>query len=153
MDKDYQNFVERMGSFDDDLDVITGKKEENLAHHGIKGMRWGVRRTEAQLGTSKKVFDASKNIVGETKNINSAARSARTTAKYKEAESLTDQELKDRVARMNLEQQYSNLSAAKTSRGQAYVQNTLEVAGSVLAIAGSAATIALAVKQLKGLKG
>jgi hypothetical protein len=70
MDKDYQNFVERMGSFDDDLDVITGKKEENLAHHGIKGMHWGVRRTEAQLGTDKKVLDASKNIVGETKNIN-----------------------------------------------------------------------------------
>ena len=150
MNNDYQNFVERMGSFDDDLDVITGKKEENLAHHGIKGMHWGVRRTEAQLGTYKKVLDASKNIVGETKNINSAARSARTTAKYKEAESLTDQELKDRVARMNLEQQYSNLSAAKTSRGQAYVQNTLDVAGSVLAIAGSAAAIALAVKQLKG---
>ena len=148
MDKDYQNFVERMGSFDDDLDVITGKKEENLAHHGINGMHWGVRRTEAQLGTDKKVLDASKNIVGETKNINFAARSARTTAKYKEAESLTDQELKDRVARMNLEQQYSNLSAAKTSRGQSYVQNTLDVAGSVLAIAGSAASIALAVKQL-----
>ena len=150
MDKDYQNFVERMGSFDDDLDVITGKKEVTLAHSGVLGMRWGVRRTEAQLGTDKKVLDASKNIVGETKNINSAARNARTTAKYKEAEFLTDQELKDRVARMNLEQQYSNLSAAKTSRGQSYVQNTLDVAGSVLAIAGSAAAIALAVKQLKG---
>ena len=150
MDKDYQNFVERMGSFEDDLDVITGKKEETLAHHGVQGMHWGVRRTEAQLRTDKKVFDASSAAVRESKNINTAIRSARTTNKLKEAESLTDQELKDRVARMNLEQQYSNLSAAKTSRGQAYVQNTLDVAGSVLAIAGSAATIALAVKQLKG---
>lgn len=150
MNNDYQNFVERMGSFDDDLDVITGKKEENLAHHGIVGMRWGVRRTEAQLGTDKKVFDASKNIVGETKNINSSVRNARTTAKYKEAESLTDQELNDRIARMNLEQQYSKVSAAYTSRGQSYVENTLNVAGSVLVIAGFATEIALAIKQLKG---
>lgn len=123
---------------------------EYLSHYGVQGMRWGVRRTEAQLGADKKILDASGSAVRESKNINTAIRSARTTNKLKEAESLTDQELKDRVARMNLEQQYSNLSAAKTSRGQAYVQNTLDVAGSVLAIAGSAAAIALAVKQLKG---
>ena len=123
---------------------------EYLSHYGVAGMHWGVRRTEAQLETDKKILDTSSTAVRESKNINTAIRSARTTNKLKEAESLTDQELKDRVARMNLEQQYSNLSAAKTSRGQAYVQNTLDVAGSVLAIAGSAATIALAVKQLKG---
>jgi len=122
----------------------------SLSHHGIQGMRWGVRRTEAQLGADKKILDASGAAVKESKNINTAVRGARTTAKMKEAESLTDQELKDRVARMNLEQQYSALSAAKTSRGQAYVQNVLDVGGSVLAIAGSAAAIALAVKQLKG---
>ena len=139
--------------------------DEYIYHHGIQGMRWGVRKNIYgppispemkttkqinQLKTTKATLDSSGNIVRESKNINSAVRSARTTAKYKEAESLTDQELKDRVARMNLEQQYSNLSAAKTSKGQAYVQNTLDVAGSVLAIAGSAAAIALAVKQLKG---
>ena len=123
---------------------------EYLSHYGVAGMHWGVQRTEAQLGTDKKVLDASSAAVRESKNINTAIRGARTTNKLKEAESLTDQELKDRVARMNLEQQYSNLSAAKTSKGQAYVQNILDVGGSVLAIAGSAAAIALAVKQLKG---
>ncbi len=123
---------------------------EYLSHYGVAGMHWGVRRTAAQLGTDKKVLDASSAAVRESKNINTAIRGARTTNKLKEAESLTDQELKDRVARMNLEQQYSNLSAAKTSKGQAYVQNILDVGGSVLAIAGSAAAIALAVKQLKG---
>ena len=122
---------------------------EYLSHYGVAGMHWGVRRTEAQLGTDKKVLDASSAAVRESKNINTAIRGARTTNKLKEAESLTDQELKDRVARMNLEQQYSNLSAANTSKGQAYVQNILDVGGSVLAIAGSAAAIALAVKQLK----
>ena len=121
----------------------------NLSHHGVQGMHWGVRRTEAQLGADKKILDASGSAVRESKNINTAIRGARTTGKLKEAESLSDQELKDRVARMNLEQQYSALSAAKTSKGQAYVQNVLDVGGSVLAIAGSAAAIALAVKQLK----
>ena len=150
MDKDYQNFVERMGSFDDDLDVITGKKEVTLAHSGVLGMRWGVRRTEAQLGTDKKVLDASSAAVRESKNINTAIRGARTTNKLKEAESLTDQELKDRVTRMNLEQQYDRLSSSETARGRSYVDDTLSIAGSALAITSSALSIALAMKQLMG---
>lgn len=35
--------------------------ENNLTHYGILGMRWGVRRTQAQLGKlSKKITSGSR---------------------------------------------------------------------------------------------
>ena len=64
MSKDYDDFVERMTSFDLDLsaDGTTGDNmrvsdskpslDTALAHYGVKGMKWGVRK--AQDGGSSK---------------------------------------------------------------------------------------------------
>jgi len=120
-----------------------------LEHHGKLGMHWGVHRTEAQLASTKSKLDSGSNIVKETKNINSAVSNIASTAKLKK-NTLTDQELKERVSRMMLEQQYAQLSKPMETKGQAYIKNTLEVAGSALAIAGSITGIALSIKQLKG---
>lgn len=38
--KDYKNFVERMVSFDDEIDITNTE----LYHFGIKGMHWGIRK-------------------------------------------------------------------------------------------------------------
>ena len=34
-----------------------------LIHHGVKGMKWGVRRTPEQLGHSPKVAKAGKRVI------------------------------------------------------------------------------------------
>lgn len=39
-DKDYENFIARMGSFDDSLDL---EDNEDLKHYGIMGMKWGKK--------------------------------------------------------------------------------------------------------------
>ena len=52
MEKDYENFVQRMGSFEMDLDDMFSDNEvlkhyaqdKFLVHHGVKGMKWGVRK-------------------------------------------------------------------------------------------------------------
>lgn len=120
-----------------------------LQHHGIKGMRWGIRRTDEQLKADKGRIDTASNIVKESKNINNSVSNIRSSTKSQNLNKMTDAELRARVNRMNLEQQYAQLSSQQTSRGQSYVKNTLEVAGSALAIAGSVVTIALGIRDLK----
>lgn len=51
--KDYENFVERMGSFDMDL-TTTETDQDVLNHFGVKGMKWGVRKKRDSGGPSKR---------------------------------------------------------------------------------------------------
>lgn len=121
-----------------------------LQHHGIKGMKWGVRRTPEQLQRTKNHIDTASNMVKEAKNINNSVSKIRSTVKKKDLSKMSDQELRDRVNRMNLEQQFSQLSSGKVSKGESYVRNTLEIAGSALAVTSSAVAIAVGIKQLRG---
>ena len=125
-------------------------ENNTLQHHGIKGMKWGVRRTPEQLSRTKGRIDTTSGIVKEAKNINDSVSNIRsTTAKKPDLSKMTDQELRDRVNRMNLEQQFSQLSSRKISKGEQYVKNTLEIAGNTLAVAGSAVAIAVGIQQLR----
>ena len=135
-----------------------------LYHVGVKGMRWGIRRgpksessgskehkvTADQLNKTKNVTDGSSKIAEEGGKITKAVGVIRATRKREDISQLTDAELKSKITRMNLEQQYSNLSSGQVSKGQAYAKSTFEIAGSALAIGSSAVGIAVAIKQLKG---
>lgn len=72
-----------------------------LDHHGVKGMRWGVRRSPAQLGKrgGKKEDDGEKKVVGKTKTDGP------------DASRLSDARLKKVNERLNMEQQYARLTA------------------------------------------
>ena len=121
-----------------------------MYHYGIKGMRWGVRRKNKHLniGALKSGTDSANNIVREGRTLNKSVRGIRS--RKTDLSKMTDDELRAKVNRMNLEQQYDRLSSSETSRGRSYVDDTLSIAGSALAITSSALGIALAMKQLMG---
>ena len=128
--------------------------EEFIEHYGIKGMRWGVRRQPGPDGT---VRSATKKFKGKV-DVKEGERAKRgdkvntpegqlTVTKVKgsgkgqgvEVEAkrkMTDQELKETVNRMQLERQYSQLSAERNAgtrtRGQRIVESVAEIGVSVL---------------------
>lgn len=122
-----------------------------LYHHGIKGQKWGVRRTPEQLGNIRKGVNDASNIARNANNISKSVGNMKNHKQtQKDISEMTDAELKEAVKRMNMEQQYRELKSKQTANGQTYVRETLEIAGSTLAIASSAIGIAVAIKQLKG---
>lgn len=85
--------------------------DEFIEHVGVKGMKWGVRK--APKKKSKLSSDAKKVY----------------KFKGKPASSLSDKQLKDINARINLEQQYARMNPTRVARGRNQAQTILATAG------------------------
>lgn len=137
--------------YDRDVAENNMKKKENRAvlKEGGDPDRW-VRE---DLERSKKVVDAHSDLVKEFKKLEQTT-TPKTSIKKLDLSKMSDKDLRDQINRKLLEQQYSKLfadtSPSEVSKGRTMLKDTLEVAGSVLAIAGSSLSIALAIKELRG---
>lgn len=130
---------------------------DELYHHGIKGMKWGVRKkhySKEELTNAKRVVDSTKQMNESIRlaNQNSLNRAAkRNKEKRMDLSSMTDQELRQQINRELLERQYNDVfNQKKVSRGREFATNMLETTGGVLAVTSSALGIALAIKELRG---
>lgn len=91
-----------------------------LEHHGILGQKWGVRRTPAQLGhapSKNKSSDSKPPVKENTKKT--AGKSARKSS------SMSDEELRQRISRLNMEEQYDNLVARQKQRNTGTIKKLL----------------------------
>lgn len=95
-------------------------RDNELYHYGVKGMKWGVRRTAAQLGhLVKKGASKIKDRISEP-NEKRKIRKQNEANKRKPVSEMTDDELKQRLNRLDMEKRYSDymktLNPKKESR-------------------------------------
>ena len=97
-----------------------------LQHYGVLGMKWGVRRTPAQLGRSSNGSTKRKRFsIGVKKSVPKQDIQSKKKKK-KTIKDLTDDELRQKINRLRMEQEYRNLSPAQISTGKKVVDRILK---------------------------
>lgn len=100
-----------------------------LEHHGIKGMKWGVRRTKAQLGY-KIGFRKKKKKSVESKDTKSENQNKKISKKKsKSVKDMSDEELRAKINklenRLEMEKRYKDLSSKDISKGKKFTSRVI----------------------------
>ena len=113
--------------------------EEFLQHYGVLGMRWGVRRKSGGGGggptTIKVNARPGQKIIttgGHKQPTSDEAKLAaaiRQKARASGPQSLSNNEMRTLVDRMNLEQQYARLNPKQKSLGEKFIQDYAPILG------------------------
>jgi len=111
-----------------------------LIHYGILGMKWGIRRTPKRLARARGR--------SKTDEIHEDYKKAHTSKSIK---SMSDAELRSRLNRIQMEQQYSQLSKSNVSKGKKYTQKIIKAGTTVATVTTTALTIYNNVGKIKAI--
>lgn len=111
----------------------TGDTDGVLIHYGVKGMRWGVR-------TKGRTSESSSDNTKSAKKTKKAAKP--------DVKKLSDQELRDRLSRLNMEKQYRDLVGTQpVFNGRKAVTSILQNSGTAVGTTVLSAAALFAVKK------
>lgn len=114
------------------------KHDERIIHYGVPGMKWGVKKGKTSSGkgkVSKTTFRMKKSIKSRVKTYKKRLKGDYPTSqdaleaakiRQKPVRAMSNSELNTVIKRMNLEQQYRDLTDKKSNRGKKRVDNMLK---------------------------
>ena len=94
--------------------------DNELYHHGVKGMKWGVRKTpvRSSSGATRKRKSNTMSLFKKKKTTRNASVAKSSPTQTKSVKDMSDDELRRKIERVRLEQQYQQLNPKTVSRGQ-----------------------------------
>ena len=92
-------------------------EDNTLEHHGVKGMRWGVRKRDrgGRMPTNKAHL--------------AKTPKQKKSLKKKDIKSMSNSEIQDRTKRLESEKRLKELSDNDTSPGKKYIQGIIKDSG------------------------
>jgi hypothetical protein len=119
-----------------------------LAHYGILGMKWGVRRFQNKDGT---LTSSGKKRYRERYKTDEPHEDYKKAHTSKSIKSMSDAELRNRLNRLQMERQYSQLSSSNVSKGREYVQKIIKAGTTVATVTTTALTLYNNVNKIKNI--
>ena len=122
--------------------------DNELIHYGILGMKWGIRRFQNKDGT---LTPAGKKRYRERSTTDKPHEDYKRAHTPKSIKSMSDAELRNRLNRLQMERQYSQLSSSNVSKGREYVQKIIKAGTTVTTVTTTAITLYNNVNKIKSI--
>lgn len=104
--------------------------EQFLAHHGVIGMKWGIRKDRRGSGTKKKSSGLTSKPTAGSDTTTSAIKAATALAKDKKRlEATADRDLQTLLTRLNMERQLKEFTQPQQTRGRRIANKIIEASG------------------------
>ena len=99
-----------------------------LYHHGVKGMKWGVRKTPVRSSSvaTRKRKSNTLSLFKKKKTTHKVSSANSSPAQTKSIKDMSDDELRKKVERVRLEQQYQQLDPKTVSRGKRITKRVMD---------------------------
>lgn len=106
--------------------------ENELLHYGVLGMKWGVKKARKSSDTVDETRRKSNTQKSNTQNSNTKQQSKKFVTKkqrqkqiMEDLNSMSDKELRERLNRMQMEQQYIRMMTPEKSAAKKQVEQFL----------------------------